>query len=53
MESKMDLNLLLKWHKENPVNLYEKHRNAAIQDLQGNRNPFIDYPERAKEMLGL
>jgi endonuclease I len=53
MESKMDLNLLLKWHKENPVNLYEKHRNAAIQDLQGNRNPFIDYPEHAKEMLGL
>jgi len=23
----------------------ERHRNAEIQKLQGNRNPFIDHPE--------
>lgn len=40
-----DLQTLLAWHRAEPVSLYEKHRNAAIQDLQGNRNPFIDHPE--------
>ncbi|WP_436376482.1 endonuclease I family protein [Cytobacillus sp. BC1816] len=49
---KMDMKVLKRWHEENPVTLYEKHRNAAIQELQGNRNPFIDFPEHAKEMLG-
>lgn len=53
METRMDLDLLLRWHQEHPVNLYEKHRNAAIQELQGNRNPFIDHPQRAGEMLGI
>ncbi len=52
MEDRMNMHLLLKWHDENPVTLYEKHRNAAIHELQGNRNPFIDYPQHAKEMLG-
>lgn len=36
---------LLKWHRDNPVNRYEKHRNAAIHEKQGNRNPLIDFPE--------
>lgn len=53
LEDRADLGLLLKWHQENPVTLYEKHRNAAIQELQGNRNPFIDFPEAAKKMLGI
>ena len=53
MKDKMDLKLLLRWHQEHPVNVYEKHRNAAIQELQGNRNPFIDYPELAKEIIGI
>ncbi|WP_424236961.1 endonuclease I family protein [Bhargavaea ginsengi] len=53
MEEKMDLELLLRWHQEHPVGVYEKHRNAAIHDLQGNRNPFIDFPEQAGYMLGI
>ena len=53
MDAKMDLQLLLSWHNEHPVTLYEKHRNAAIQELQGNRNPFIDFPELAGDMLCL
>ncbi|MEH7442690.1 endonuclease [Bacillus sp. JJ1122] len=51
LEDLTDLELLHKWHQENPVTLYEKHRNAAIQELQGNRNPFIDFPEHAEKML--
>lgn len=53
LEDLTDLELLLKWHQENPVTLYEKHRNAAIQELQGNRNPFIDFPWEAEKMLGM
>ena len=53
LETHMNFDVLLTWHFEHPVTLYEKHRNAAIQELQGNRNPFIDFPEKAGEMLGL
>ncbi|KON88484.1 endonuclease I [Sporosarcina globispora] len=52
IEEKMDLKLLQRWHEEYPVTVYEKHRNAAIQALQGNRNPFIDFPDHAKEIIG-
>jgi endonuclease G len=37
--------LLLDWHRAEPVGEYEHHRNAAIAELQGNRNPLIDHPE--------
>jgi endonuclease G len=36
---------LLAWHRDNPVSDYERHRNAAIHERQGNRNPFIDHPD--------
>ena len=32
------------WHRKHPVDRYEKHRNAAIFQKQGNRNPLIDFP---------
>ena len=38
---------LLGWHDAEPVSEYERHRNAAIFERQGNRNPFIDHPEWA------
>ncbi|CAM4085491.1 endonuclease I family protein [Mesobacillus thioparans] len=53
LDAQMDFEELLSWHLEHPVTLYEKHRNAAIQELQGNRNPFIDFPDMAEVMLGL
>jgi endonuclease G, mitochondrial len=37
--------LLLDWHRAEPVGDYERHRNAAIAELQGNRNPLIDHPD--------
>lgn len=40
-----DVRQLIKWSQEDPPGLYEKHRNAEIERLQGNRNPFIDHPE--------
>ena len=36
---------LLAWHEAEPVGEYELHRNAAIFEKQGNRNPLIDFPE--------
>ncbi|WP_082341085.1 endonuclease [Sporosarcina globispora] len=44
-KNQIDIDLLIKWHKEYPITLHEKHRNHAIFDLQGNRNPLIDFPE--------
>lgn len=35
---------LRKWHIEDPVDAEEKERNDMIEDIQKNRNPFIDFP---------
>ena len=40
-----DIKMFVRWHKEDPVSLHEQHRNQAIQQEQGNRNPLIDHPE--------
>jgi endonuclease I len=45
-----DVRQLLEWSRSQPVTLYEKHRNAAIEEVQGNRNPFIDHPEWADKI---
>lgn len=37
--------LLLGWHDACPPDDYERHRNMAIFEQQGNRNPLIDHPE--------
>ena len=39
------LDLLLKWHRQDPVSVHEQNRNEAGFRYQGNRNPFIDHPE--------
>ncbi|GAA0599007.1 hypothetical protein GCM10009001_14060 [Virgibacillus siamensis] len=44
----IDTNLLFDWHQKFPPTLYEKHRNLAIYNIQGNRNPFIDFPEKMR-----
>lgn len=41
---------LISWHGVNPVTAYEQHRNAAIFGAQGNRNPFIDFPDLAARL---
>ncbi len=46
------LSTLLKWHLANAVNDREKARNDAGQEIQGNRNPFVDHPEYACKIYG-
>lgn len=46
------LALLLKWHRQDPVSQKEIDRNNGIQNQQGNRNPFIDYPDLAEYIWG-
>ena len=41
------LSTLLKWNEEDPVDAFETQRNNRIYEYQGNRNPFIDYPQLA------
>ena len=41
------IEILRKWHRENEITVYERHRNREIFLKQGNRNPFIDHPEWA------
>mgnify|MGYP002623732082 CR=1 FL=1 len=36
--------MLLRWSAEDPVSEKEQLRNESIWLLQGNRNPFVDYP---------
>ncbi len=44
---------LLAWHQQDPVDSREQYRNDVIeQQFQGNRNPFIDYPELADHLWG-
>jgi endonuclease I len=38
------------WHFEDPPDKMEEIRNSLIEQVQGNRNPFIDHPEVVERM---
>ncbi len=44
--------LLTEWHATHPVSAAEMGRVDAIEQLQGNRNPFVDYPELVDYLWG-
>ena len=44
--------LLVSWHRLDPVSEKEKARAIEVNKIQGNRNPFIDYPELAEYIWG-
>lgn len=44
--------LLLEWHAMDPVSEWEIGRNNRVYTIQGNRNPFIDYPSLANHIWG-
>lgn len=43
--SRLEEFYLRKWHREDPVDRNEIDRNDRIQEAQGNRNPFVDFPD--------
>lgn len=46
------VDLLLKWHHQDPVSAKELKRIETIYNIQGNRNPFIDFPDLAEYIWG-
>ncbi|MDE5796628.1 MAG: endonuclease, partial [Muribaculaceae bacterium] len=44
--------MLLQWARMDPVSQKEIDRNDAVELSQGNRNPFIDFPELAEYIWG-
>ena len=48
-----DLDTLLRWCEKDPVDRWEMGRNDQTENIQGNRNVFIDYPELAWLMFDM
>ncbi len=46
------VDVLLAWCEMDPVDTWEMGRNEVVEDIQGNRNVFIDYPEYAWLIFG-
>ncbi|MBT0608887.1 endonuclease [Aequorivita echinoideorum] len=46
------LQIYLQWNAEDPVTEFEDQRNAYLQPVYGNRNPFIDQPYLATLIWG-
>ena len=44
--------LLVSWHRLDPVSDKEKARAIEVNKIQGNRNPFIDYPDLVEYIWG-
>ncbi len=47
-----NLDVLLQWMEEDPVDTWEMGRNDAVQDITGVRNVFVDFPEFAWKLFG-
>lgn len=39
-----EIEVLLQWHRQDPVSAKELKRMDAVSDFQHNRNPYIEYP---------
>ncbi len=46
------LQVFLEWNAEDPVSQLELQRNPLLENIQGNRNPFIDNPAFATQIWG-
>ncbi len=44
--------MILRWSREDPVDEIERARNEAVYDIQGNRNPFVDFPHLCEYVWG-
>jgi len=52
LSSVAEVDTLYKWHLQDPVDANERTRNTAIELAQGNRNPYVDYPELVARAYG-
>lgn len=50
--SDWSLQMLLKWHRDDPVSIKEVRRNEEVFGLQHNRNPYVDYPVLVEHVWG-
>ncbi len=50
--SSWSVDLLMKWSREDEVSEKEIIRNNAVYQIQGNRNPFVDFPNLAEYVWG-
>ncbi|MBF0443516.1 MAG: endonuclease [Oligoflexales bacterium] len=48
-----DKTMLARWNVDDPVDDDERIRNDAIESAQGNRNPYIDYPDTVERAFDL
>ena len=46
------VNMLLEWSRTDKVSQKEIDRNNLVEQYQGNRNPFVDFPELAEYIWG-
>jgi hypothetical protein len=46
------LDMLVKWHLNDPVSQKEAKRNDEVYSIQGNRNPYVDHPEYVMKVWG-
>jgi endonuclease I len=46
------LKILVQWHKQDPPSSLEIFRNDSVYRIQGNRNPYIDYPQWVEKVFG-
>ena len=50
--SDWSMQMLMEWHRADPVSPKELIRNEGVYEKQGNRNPFVDHPELAEYIWG-
>ncbi len=50
--SDWSMQMLMEWHRADPVSQKEINRNEGVYLEQGNRNPFVDHPELAEHIWG-
>lgn len=44
--------VMLAWHRADPVSEIERMRNNEVEKIQGNRNPFVDFPQLVEHVWG-
>lgn len=46
------IEMLLRWHRHDPVSQKEIERNEGVYKHQNNRNPYVDHPEMVEHIWG-